>query len=113
MKPSIDLRELLGWIAVVGMLALSSPGVTIVHAEGEEQASRAAPAPGPVCQAGAETSHATRDAVAVDISGLVAMQASGSGAGVVALETGGYGYGEEPAAGLEADSGSSAVAPTD
>ena len=115
MKPSIDLRELLGWIAVVGMLALSSPGVAIVHAEGEEQASRAAPAPapGPACQAGAETRHATRDAVAVDISGLVAMQASGSGAGVVALETGGYGYGEEPAAGLEADSGSSAVAPTD
>jgi hypothetical protein len=113
MKPSIDLRELLGWIAVVGMLVLSSPGVMIVHAEGEEQALRAAPAPGPVCQAGAETSRATRQAVSVDLSGLVAMRAPGSGTGVVALETGGYGYGEESAAGLEATSGSSAVVPTD
>lgn len=110
MKPSIGLREVLGWIAVVGMLALSSPGVTIVHAEGEEQASRAAPAPEPACQADAETGHATRQAVTVDLSGLVAMRAPGSGAGVVALETGGYGYGEEPAAGPEDASGS---APTD
>ena len=113
MKPSIGLRELSGWIAVVGMLLLSSPGVTIVHAEGEEQASRAAAAPGPACQAGAETSRATRHAVSVDLSGLVAMGASGSGAGVVALETGGYGYGEEPAAGPEGASGSSVVVPTD
>ena len=111
MKPSIDLREMLGWIAVVGMLLLSSPGVTIVHAEGEEQASRAAPAP--ACQAGEETNHATRQAVSVDLSGLVAMRASGSGDGVVALETGGYGYGEESAAGLEAAAAPSAVVPTD
>jgi hypothetical protein len=113
MKPSLSLRELLGWIAVVGMLVLSSPGVTIVHAESEEQASRAVPAPGPACQAGAETSHATRHAVSVDVSGLVALRAPGSGAGVVALETGGYGYGEEPAAGLEGASAPSAAVPTD
>jgi hypothetical protein len=113
MKPSICLRELLGWIAVVGMLLLSSPGVRIVHAEGEAQAPRAIAAPGPACQAGAETSHATRDAASVDISGLVAMRATGSGAGVVALETGGYGYGEEPAAVPEGVSVPSAVVPTD
>ena len=41
MKPLVSLRELLGWAAVVGMLALSSLGVTIVHAESEEQALRA------------------------------------------------------------------------
>jgi hypothetical protein len=110
MKPSIGLREVLGWIAVVGMLVLSSPGVTIVHAEGEVQASRAIPAPGPACQAGAETGHAIRQAVSVDLPGLVAMRAPGSDAGVVALQTGGYGYGEEPAAGPEDASGS---APTD
>jgi hypothetical protein len=113
MKHSLSLRELLGWIAVVGMLVLSSPGVTVVHAESEEQASRAIAAPGPACQAGAETSHATRQVVSVDLSGLVVQRAPGSGTGVVALETGGYGYGEEPAAGLEGASAPRAAVPTD
>jgi len=34
MKPSFGLRDLAGWFAVLAMLALSSPGVTIVKAEG-------------------------------------------------------------------------------
>ena len=113
MKPSIDLRELLGWIAVVGMLVLSSPGVTIVHAESEAQASRVITSPGPACQAGAETGPATRRSYSVDLSGIVAVQAAGSGAGVVALHTGGYGYGEEPPAVLEGASAPSVVVPTD
>ena len=79
MKPLVSLRALLGWAVVVGMLVLSSPGVTIVHAESQEQA----------------------------------LRAPGSGAGVVALETGGYGYGEEPAARLGDASAPSVVVPTD
>jgi hypothetical protein len=113
MKPSMSLREVLGWIAVVGMLLLSAPGVTIVHAEGEEQVLRAASAPGSACEPAAETRRTTREVVSIDISRLVAMQADGGGAGVVGLETGGYGYGEESVAVPGAASGSSAVPPTD
>jgi hypothetical protein len=108
MKPSIDLADLLGWVAVVAMLILASPGVTIVHAEVEEQAAHAMPAPGPACQAGAEA----RRSVSVDISALVEMQADG-GTDVVTLGTGGYGYGERSPAGLVDDSGRSAYAPAD
>jgi hypothetical protein len=113
MKPSISLRDLLGWIAVVGMLALSSLGVTIVRAEGEGQASPVSPPPGPTCQAGAETGHAARRTLSVDLSELVAQRAPGSPAGVVALETGGYGYAEEPAAGPGDASVSIVVVPAD
>ncbi len=112
MKPSIGLRDLLGGVALVAMLILSSPGVTIVHAE-EEQASRVATPPGPVCEAGAEAGYNARRSYSADISGLVAMQAARGGSGVVPLETGGYGYGEEPAADARDTLGSGAVAPTD
>ena len=109
MKPSIDLRDVLGWVAVVGMLALASPGVTIVHAEAEEQAARAMPAPEPICQADAEAYRR----YSVDISGLAAMQAADGDSGVVTLGTGGYGYGERSPAGLVDDSGTGAFAPAD
>jgi len=112
MKPSIDLRDVLGWVAVVGMLVLASPGVTIVHAESEEQAARAVPAPGPACQTDAETLQAARR-YTVDVSGLVAMQAADSGSGVVALGTGGYGYGERSPAGPAEAPGSGAAARAD
>lgn len=109
MKPSIDLWDLLGWVAVVAMLVLASPGVTIVHAEAEEQAARAMPAPGPACPADAEAPRR----YSVDISDLVAKQAADGGTAVVTLGTGGYGYGERSPAGLVDDSGRSAYAPAD
>jgi hypothetical protein len=95
MKPSLGLRDLAGWFAVLAMLALSSPGVTIVKAEGGGQASVAVPPPGPACQADPETERVARRAVAVDLSRLAERNGA---AGVVALGTGGYGYPQEPAA---------------
>ena len=112
MKPCIGLRDLLGWIALVAMLILSSPGVTIVNAE-EERASRVAAAPGPVCEDGAGLGYNARRSYSVDISGLVAMQADASRPVVVPLATGGYGYGEEPPAELRGNLGSGVIAPTD
>ncbi len=112
MKPSIGLRDLLGWIALVAMLILSSPGVTIVHAE-EERVSPVAATPGPVCEDGAGLGYNARRSYSVDISGLVALQADESRAAVVPLATGGYGYGEEPPAQLRGALGSGVVAPTD
>jgi hypothetical protein len=109
MKQSINLWDLLGWVAVVAMLVLASPGVTLVHAEAEEQAARAMPAPGPACQADAEAHRS----FSVDISDLVAMQTTDGGTGVVTLGTGGYGYGERSPAGLVDDSGRSAYSPAD
>ena len=111
MKPSISVWDLLGWIAVVGMLALSSPGVKIVHAEGDRRAQLETPAPGPSCQADSETTRSVRRVLSVDISRLVAMQAPAAAEGVVALETGGYGYDEEPASGAGGAPPSSAAVP--
>jgi hypothetical protein len=94
------------------MLILSSPGVTVVHAE-EEPASHVAAPAGPACEDGAGVGYNARRSYTVDISGLVAMQADGSRAVVVPLATGGYGYGEEPPAELRGALGSGATAPTD
>jgi len=95
MKPSLSLRDLAGWLAVLAMLALLSPGVSVVRAEGADRASLSTPAPGPSCQADRGNEGVAARALALDMSRLAAHPAR---AGVVSLDTGGYGYDREPAA---------------
>ena len=104
MKPSLSLWELLGWIAVVATLALASPGVKTVRAETDGQVALELPPPGPSCPVDAEAPRPARRVLSVDLSRLVAMQPPAASGGVVALDTGGYGYAEEPASGARGTS---------
>jgi hypothetical protein len=49
MKPALVARRLAGWISVVAMLLLSSPGVRVVRAEDAGPISEVPP--GPACSA--------------------------------------------------------------
>jgi hypothetical protein len=110
MKPSFSLRDLAGWLAVLAMFALLSPGVSVVRAESADRVSLSTPAPGPSCQADRENEGGAARALTLDVSRLAAHP---SRAGVVSLDTGGYGYDEEPAAEPDGASVHIVVVPVD
>jgi hypothetical protein len=110
MKPSFGVRDLVGWLAVLAVLTLLSPGVSVVRAEGADPAALSTAPPGPSCQADGGTEVSTGRTLDLDLSRLAAHRARSE---VVSLDTGGYSYDEPPASESEGSYVRIVVVPVD